>query len=679
MTVLTKRILSMVLALCLCVAMLPAVAMQAEAASYNAVNAIAYANVHWNDGKGLCAEFVSDCLAAGGVTIPNNSSYYSSATQSYNNNSGTLGVYTNPYTCSASLLLYLSQYYTVITNPTSNQIEVGDVVFMKNGEWRDGHVGIIISTDGGVPVYAAHNRATNTGRFYNNHPCTYVVKMNGKLAGEHECNKDTYVYYEAVHPHYKCYKCSICGEVSRNTQESTIVDSCSICISPGKPTLTGMQRVYEPGSPITFSWEDTENTTHYNIWLHEKDVGGEWTKYEHVKYVSNGVKKDLPDGEYRCLVQSYNSNYWLEDGSDWLYTESDWVYFVVGDHDCDKGEYVYYWKAHPHYNCYKCSVCGEIWPDRASSNFIDSCLECQKPQKPEFTNLKDVYLNSDTITFEWKPTENTTHYNIWLNKKDADGEWTKYEHLRYVSNGVQKNLPDGEYRCTLQSYNSSYRLEDGSDWLYTESDPFYFKVITNTAIEYPAGKITIESAETKAGDTVSVAVYLENNPGVAYAKFKVDYSDALTLVSAEDQAVLSGTFTTSQTLDVKPYVLQWMGADNSTKNGCFVILTFRVAEDAKDGVYDITMMCSEAYNADYEDVQFTITNASVTVTSHLPGDINGDGKVNGKDGVLFAQHLAEWGVTINMDAADVNGDGKVNGKDGILLAQYLAEWDVILG
>ena len=61
------------------------------------------------------------------------------------------------------------------------------------------------------------------------------------------------------------------------------------------------------------------------------------------------------------------------------------------------------------------------------------------------------------------------------------------------------------------------------------------------------------------------------------------------------------------------------------------------------------------------------------------GDVNGDGKVNGKDGVLLAQYLAEWDVTINVDAADVNGDGKVNGKDGVLLAQYLAEWDVALG
>lgn len=64
--------------------------------------------------------------------------------------------------------------------------------------------------------------------------------------------------------------------------------------------------------------------------------------------------------------------------------------------------------------------------------------------------------------------------------------------------------------------------------------------------------------------------------------------------------------------------------------------------------------------------------------SEMVGDVNGDGKVNGKDGILLAQYLAEWDVTINMDAADVNGDGKVNGKDGVLLAQYLAEWDVEL-
>ena len=37
-----------------------------QAASYDAGAALSYASKHWNDGKGLCAEFVSDCLKAGG-------------------------------------------------------------------------------------------------------------------------------------------------------------------------------------------------------------------------------------------------------------------------------------------------------------------------------------------------------------------------------------------------------------------------------------------------------------------------------------------------------------------------------------------------------------------------------------------------------------------------------------
>lgn len=80
-------------------------------------------------------------------------------------------------------------------------------------------------------------------------------------------------------------------------------------------------------------------------------------------------------------------------------------------------------------------------------------------------------------------------------------------------------------------------------------------------------------------------------------------------------------------------------------------------------------------------IQFTngIAMTTLRIVDLISGDINGDGKVNGKDGVLLAQYLAEWNVAINMDAADVNGDGKVNGKDGVLLAQYLAEWDVTLG
>lgn len=72
------------------------------------------------------------------------------------------------------------------------------------------------------------------------------------------------------------------------------------------------------------------------------------------------------------------------------------------------------------------------------------------------------------------------------------------------------------------------------------------------------------------------------------------------------------------------------------------------------------------------------TDFSGGKVTRVPGDLDGDGKVTLKDGLLIKQHLAEWNVKINESNADVDGDGKVTLKDAILLCQYLANWKVTL-
>ena len=136
---------------------------------------------------------------------------------------------------------------------------------------------------------------------------------------------------------------------------------------------------------------------------------------------------------------------------------------------------------------------------------------------------------------------------------------------------------------------------------------------------------------------------------------------------------------TSKTTAVRPYMLQWLNASDSDGSGRLVTLTFRAKENAAVGNYRIALKAMEAYNENYETVFMVSTGGNITLKRVVVGDLNGDGVINGKDGILCAQALAGWDVTYYEFAADVTGDGTFNGKDGILLSQYLAGWDVVLG
>ena len=67
------------------------------------------------------------------------------------------------------------------------------------------------------------------------------------------------------------------------------------------------------------------------------------------------------------------------------------------------------------------------------------------------------------------------------------------------------------------------------------------------------------------------------------------------------------------------------------------------------------------------------------------GDVNGDGKINGRDAIKLAKYLAaydedtgESSVAVSL-GADVNGDGKINGRDLVKLRKYLANYDESTG
>lgn len=665
-----KRFLSVLLAVCMCFSMLPTVVMLAEAADtglslsqlrqkfphgkyWNGGNADSYTSSPCNHHGSCSYSGACGCNSFFGLSIQcmgyaEKLAYDVTGYNPRNNANG---------------------WYTYYSSSALNDLKPGDIVRYKNG----GH-------------------------------SIYVIGVNGDTVTYTDCNNDGHciIRWDAT--------------ISKSTLKSSFTylrsaPSALSCQTPGKSTITGMQRTYASGSNITFNWTETENTTHYNIWIQIKNDQGEWQWYDHVCYATSGYQMKMLDGQYRCLIQSYNSNYWKEDGSDWLYTESDYVYFVVGEHACDKGTNVFYWEAHPHHDCYECSFCGEIWADMTSSNFVSTCITCQMPGKSTIIGLQSTYLSGSIIPFTWTATNNTTHYNFWLYLKNDQDEWEEYEHTFYVTSGFQRQLPVGEYRCLIQSYNSNYRWEDGSDWLYTESDYCYFEVNQSEYIvNYNAnGGNGAPSSQTKYYDmTLTLSSTRPTRPGYTFMGWATDsnatvaiYQPGDSLIDNSDitlyavwkkgcegnRHVYDYSITTNPTTSVAGMLT---GTCTECEGTTTVILPKLTTTDYTYGVktaatctadgtgtytWKTTTYGSFSFNATLAKTGHSYSNGTCIccgaddpdyIGVGLIGDINRDGNVNMGDVSKLYAHIKGTSVLTDendIDRCDVTGDGNVNMGD----------------
>lgn len=215
---------------------------------------------------------------------------------------------------------------------------------------------------------------------------------------------------------------------------------------------------------------------------------------------------------------------------------------------------------------------------------------------------------------------------------------------------------------------------------------FIFAMISTMLIiaeakENPTMTLQVSQESDFAGETVQVKINLVGNPGVASLKINVAYENFLTLQNIEYNPSLGGQASSSNYQQGgSPATLIWVNAfEDFTDDAVFATLTFKISDDAEeDAVSEISVTYDEddIYDSEEENITLIVKNGSVTVQSSVPGDINGDKKVNNKDITRMFQHLANWGVSVNSSVLDVNGDGKINNKDITRLFQHLANWNV---
>lgn len=149
------------------------------------------------------------------------------------------------------------------------------------------------------------------------------------------------------------------------------------------------------------------------------------------------------------------------------------------------------------------------------------------------------------------------------------------------------------------------------------------------ALAAKSGKFVVSDASGNAGDTVTVTVSVEDNPGIIAAALQVHYDTTkLQLVSVKNEKLIGGSATFSQTYADHPYYASWndaLATENNRKDGVLMTLSFRILEDCSAGGSEITLTYNpgDVFDKDYNDQAFMTVAGTVTVTADSPAQGGG--------------------------------------------------------
>lgn len=190
--------------------------------------------------------------------------------------------------------------------------------------------------------------------------------------------------------------------------------------------------------------------------------------------------------------------------------------------------------------------------------------------------------------------------------------------------------------------------------------------------------INVTSASGCPGESVQVDVELSNNPGISSLKFNVNYDEENLTLKTVTFAEGYGSYVTAPEPYKNPQTISLISPlQVINTNGLLATLTFEISQNAGDNItsnISITYDEDDVFDGDYNNVALNITNGCINIYHGIPGDIDGDRKVNNKDAILLFRYIAGWNVEVDLGALDCNGDGKVNNKDAIILFRSVAGW-----
>ena len=249
-------------------------------------------------------------------------------------------------------------------------------------------------------------------------------------------------------------------------------------------------------------------------------------------------------------------------------------------------------------------------------------------------------------------SESLTGYfrNIKLSKLDGEGE--KYAEMSFSITILEPST------VTAKSYERAYgdaNPEFGFDVEGGALDGTP-KIVCNATKKSPVGTYDIT---IKRGT--------ETNYNVTYVKGTLTVTKAPLTITAKNYTIKQGEA-------LPTFEATYEGFKNRETSTVLTkqpTITTTATSASEPGEYDITVSGAEAQN--YE---ISYVNGKLTIEAQdiIPGDANGDGKVDTADIVDIVNHLMGKPTStgkFNDDAADVNSDGTVNVADIVSLVTFI--------
>ena len=248
--------------------------------------------------------------------------------------------------------------------------------------------------------------------------------------------------------------------------------------------------------------------------------------------------------------------------------------------------------------------------------------------------------------FSQKPNFNTDYDAMKIGLNEIKEYAKSYNLSIAIPYGIGCGIANGDWNTVYKIIDKVFKDYEGTDhktqkvesgksatapanpsregYAFVKWDKVFSNITSDLVVTAQYEKITaptfiVDNVNAKAGDTVQVAVNLQNNPGILGMALTIKFDEnALKLTSASNGTALSALAFSKPGALKSGLSFGWDGVEvnpDDVKDGSILILTFEVVDNAAKGTYSIEFSYDDGgiIDGDLNSVPVNIINGNITV------------------------------------------------------------------